>query len=73
MPRKPSGNFDQNAYIHEWTRQNMKRINVSYSAKFVDEFREACDYLKLSQSQVVKKAMQEVIDAYHQAKKSPDQ
>ena len=62
MPRKPSGNFDQNKYIQQWTKQNMKSINVSYKTEFVEEFRAACDKLGIKRSEVFRKAMQETIE-----------
>lgn len=61
MPRTKSGNFDQNKYIAEWKKQNMKSIKVTYRNEFVDQFKTACSKLGISQSAVIKKAMEETI------------
>lgn len=62
MPKQKSGEFDQMKYIEDWKKKNMKAINVRYSSKFVDDFKEACNKLGLVQSDVFRKAMQDVID-----------
>lgn len=62
MPRKPSGEFDQKKYIQEWSKQNMKSINVSYKAEFVEEFRAACDKLGIKRSEVFRQAMLDTIE-----------
>ena len=64
MPRKPKDNqpFDQQKYIQEWTKQNMKQIKAQYKAAFVNDFKQACKALGLTQSEVIRKAMQETID-----------
>ncbi len=54
--------FNQSKYIQEWTKQNMKQIKAQYKAAFVDEFKQACKVLGLTQSEVIRKAMQETID-----------
>lgn len=48
-------------YIKEWKKKNMKYISGQYKKEFVEEFREACSKLGIKQSQVFKKAMEEVI------------
>lgn len=62
MPKVPSGQFDQNKYIASWKKEHMKSIKVSYRSDFVDNFKLACSKLGMSQSQVLKKAMQETIE-----------
>lgn len=64
MPRKLKDNqpFDQQKYIQEWTKQNMKQIKAQYKAAFVNDFKQACKALGLTQSEVIRKAMQETID-----------
>lgn len=62
MPRKPSGEFDQKKYIQEWSKQNMKSINVSYKAEFVEEFRSACDKLGIKRSEVFRQAILDTIE-----------
>lgn len=63
MPRKPKDGkpFDQTEYIRNWTKENMKQVKVSYKAEFVEQFRESCKKLGISQSDVFRKAMQETI------------
>ncbi len=54
--------FDQNAYMNEWKKTNMKSVSFRYKSEFVQEFRVACEKLGLKQSDVIRKAMQDVID-----------
>lgn len=64
MPRKAKegGTFDQNAYIAEWGKENMAGISVRYKKEFVQQFKSACSTLGLKQSDVFRKAMQDVIN-----------
>jgi hypothetical protein len=57
-----SEKFDQQKYIQEWKKQNMKTITGTYKKEFVEEFKEACKKLGLTQSAVFRKAMEEVIE-----------
>lgn len=54
--------FNQNEYIKQWKKENMTCVRSSYKKEFVDEFKQALKKLNLVQSQVIKNAMQEVID-----------
>lgn len=54
--------FDQMEYIADWKKKNMKSVSAQYSADFVIEFKSACKKLGLVQSQVFRKAMEEVIE-----------
>ena len=54
--------FDQNKYIASWKKENMKSVNAFYNKEFVLEFREACAKMNIKQSDVIRKAMQQVID-----------
>lgn len=54
--------FNEEAYKAEWSKKNMKFISAKYKNEFVDEFKEACNKLGLKQSDVFRKAMQEVIE-----------
>ncbi len=67
MPKKETA-FNQSKYIQEWSKQNMKQVKAQYKAGFVAEFKEACATLGISQSEVIRKAMQETIE---KAKKLP--
>lgn len=64
MPRKTKDGkpFDQNAYIAQRTKENMTTVTGRYKNEFVQEFKEACAFLGVKQSQIFKQAMQEVID-----------
>ncbi len=54
--------FDQMQYIAEWKKKKMRSVSAQYNAEFVTNFKDACKKLGLVQSQVFRKAMQEVID-----------
>lgn len=54
--------FNQKEYTQQWDKKNMKLAGARYKKEFVDEFKEACLKLGLKQSDVFRKAMQEVID-----------
>lgn len=62
MPKKTSGEFNQAKYMAEWQKQNMKQFSVSYKTDFVFAFKEACKKLGVSQSEVIRKAMEETIE-----------
>lgn len=57
-----SKNFDQLKYQEEWKKKNMKRISALFKNDFVDEFKEACKILKVSQSDVIREAMNITIE-----------
>ena len=61
MPKKPSGKFDQNKYIASWKKENMKYVSGAYKNEFVDKFKAACKKLGISQSEIIRKAMEEAI------------
>lgn len=54
--------FNQMKYQEEWKKKNMKRVSALFKNEFVDEFKEACAKLGIKQSDVIRKAMQDVID-----------
>ena len=54
--------FDQAEYMRSWQKQNMLSVSCRYSREFVEQFREALKATGQSQSDVIRKAMQEVID-----------
>lgn len=47
--------------MQRWQKQNMKAVAFKYKSEFVEEFRKACEQLGLKQSDVFRKAMNEVI------------
>ena len=54
--------FNQAKYMREWQKENMKQVKASYKTEFVDEFKEACKKLGIKQSDVFRKAMQDMIE-----------
>ena len=54
--------FDQAKYMREWHKEHMKQVKASYKTEFVDEFKEACKKLGIKQSDVIRKAMQDMIE-----------
>lgn len=57
-----SKKFNQSQYNTEWQKKNMLSVSCRYNSDFVNEFRKALIKLNLKQSDVIRKAMQEVID-----------
>lgn len=47
---------------NEWKKRNMKGISIMSKTEFVEKFRDACKELGIKQSDVFRKAMQEIID-----------
>jgi len=62
MPRKPSGNFDQQKYMAQWQKEHMTIISARYTNDFAKEFKEACKVLGISQSDVIRQAMIQTIE-----------
>lgn len=54
--------FNQNKYIAQWKKENMKSVHAFYKKEFVEEFKSACKELNIKQSDIFRKAMQETID-----------
>lgn len=54
--------FNQAEYIKEWRKKNMKQVKSEYKADFVNEFKDACKILGLTQSDVFREAMTKVIE-----------
>lgn len=44
-----------------WSKENMLFVRAKYKKEFVLEFREACDILGITQSDVFREAMKETI------------
>lgn len=53
--------FDPVRYRMDWNKKNMKTISGLYRKEFVDEFKEACKVLGITQSSVFREAMEETI------------
>ncbi len=69
MPKKPKNSqpFDQQKYVQEWSKQNMTFVSARYKNEFVQEFKEACKALGITQSEVIRSAMQATIDKYKES------
>lgn len=55
----PKSQYEQ---IERWKKTNMKMVGASYRIEFVQDFKDACEQLNVSQSEVFRKAMQKVIN-----------
>lgn len=53
--------FNQRKYQQQWDKENIKFVRGGYKAEFVDEFKAACKQLGITQSAVIRKAMEETI------------
>lgn len=53
--------FNQSEYQAEWDKQNMLFVRGKYKKDFVLEFKTACKKLGITQSEVIRKAMEETI------------
>lgn len=45
----------------QWDKEKSGRVTGKYSKEFVEEFKAACNTLGIKQSQVFRKAMEEII------------
>lgn len=54
-------NFNQKKYQEEWKKENMLQVNARYKSDFVEEFKKALAYLNITQSKVIREAMEETI------------
>lgn len=61
--------FDQNKYVNDWKKKNMKLVGASYKSEFVDEFKEACKILGLKQSDLIRDMMEDTIKRSKETKK----
>lgn len=53
--------FDQKKYLSDWQKENMKTITVRFNIDYIDQFKQSCKVLKVSQREVFKNAMDETI------------
>lgn len=58
--------FNENQYKRDWKKENMKVVKATFKKDFVDQFKEACKIIGISQADVIREAMMNTID---QAKK----
>ena len=62
MTKTSNGDFNHKEYNAKWRAENMMRVSATYKNEFVLAFREACHKLGVSQAEVIRNAMQEVIE-----------
>lgn len=62
MPKISNGDFNQKEYNAKWRAENMMRVSATYKNEFVLAFREACQKLGVTQADVIRNAMKEMID-----------
>ena len=62
MSKRSSGDFNQKEYNAKWRAEKMMRVSATYKNEFVLAFREACQKLGVTQADVIRNAMQEMID-----------
>lgn len=53
--------FNENEYKREWRKENMKKISVAFKNEFVDQFKESCKILGISQADAIREAMENTI------------
>lgn len=46
----------------KYAKEHIKKLGCSYPSEFVDDFRDACKKLKIKQSDVIREAMEAVIE-----------
>ncbi len=54
-------NFNENEYKREWRKENMKTVRGTFKNEFVDQFKEACKILGITQADVIREAMENTI------------
>lgn len=54
--------FDQIKYQNQWIQSRYAKVGGSYPKKFVNDFKDACKKIGCTQSEVFRKAMEEVIE-----------
>lgn len=54
--------FNQIKYQNQWKKERYKLVGASFKNEFVEEFRKSCQKLGVKQSEIFKKAMEEVIE-----------
>ena len=62
MPKKEEARFDRNKYNSAWSSKNLTTVSARYKPEFVNQFKQACKILGISQSEILRTAMQEAID-----------
>ena len=53
--------FNENEYKRDWKKENMKTVRASFKNDFVDQFKEACKNLGITQADAIREAMNNTI------------
>lgn len=61
--------FNENAYKREWKKENMKTVRASFKNDFVDQFKDACKILGISQADAIREAMYNTIQKADETRK----
>lgn len=61
--------FNENAYKREWKKENMKTVRASFKNDFVDQFKDACKILGISQADAIREAMYNTIQKADEIRK----
>lgn len=69
MKKTDGEKFNQAKYMNEWKKENMSLVGASYKSSFVQEFKEACKTLGVSQSSLIRNMMEETIKKAKQVQK----
>lgn len=54
--------FNENEYKREWKKENMKVVKATFKNDFVIQFKNACKSLNITQAEVIRKAMEDIIE-----------
>ena len=46
--------FNENEYKREWRKENMKTVRATFKNEFVDQFKEACKILGITQADAIR-------------------
>lgn len=61
--------FNENEYKREWRKENMKLVRAGFKKDFVDQFKEACKILGISQADAIREAMNNTIQKADEIRK----
>ena len=61
--------FNENEYKRDWKKENMKTVRASFKNDFVDQFKEACKILEITQADAIREAMNITIQKAEKKKK----
>lgn len=59
---KDGETFDQAKYMQEWSKKNMALVSARYKKEFVEEYRNSLKKLNLTNSDVIRNMMNEIIE-----------